>query len=71
MGSESSEIRLCDDGSLDEIVATGVHVHLEKMANNRWFLSIGEISVWLSSSRKMAVNYEDNRAPQQSEDSNE
>jgi len=34
------EIRLNDDGSLDEIVAKNANVHLEQMSNNSWILLI-------------------------------
>lgn len=35
------EIRLNDDGSLDEVVATApTHVHLEQMADDAWWLRI-------------------------------
>ena len=34
------EIRRNDDGTLDEIVATGASVHLEQMGGNHWWMSI-------------------------------
>jgi hypothetical protein len=59
-----SEIRLNDDGNLDEIVANNVPVHLEQMDKDHWFLSIGEIQLWLTSKKKITVYYEDNREPE-------
>lgn len=53
------EIRLNPDGTLDEVCAPGVH--LEQMAGNSWFLSVGEVNLWLNAKGKITVTYEDNR----------
>lgn len=34
------EIRRNDDGTIDEVVADGVSVHLEQMSTDGWFLGI-------------------------------
>lgn len=36
----SLEVRRDEDGSLDEIVATGASIHLEQMGGNSWWMSI-------------------------------
>ena len=38
--AQTLEIRRNDDGTLDEIVATGASVHLEQMGGNHWWMSI-------------------------------
>ena len=38
--SESIEIRRNEDGSLDEIVARDVAIHLEQMSDGHWWMSI-------------------------------
>ena len=38
------EIRNNEDGSLDEVVGHNVHVHLEQLDDNQWFLSLWEPS---------------------------
>jgi len=53
------EIRTDPCGALDEVVSSGAH--LEQMANNSWFLSIGEVNVWLNAKGKITATYEDNR----------
>lgn len=54
------EIRLNPDGTLDEVCAPGVH--LEQMSATSWFLSVGEVNLWLNSTGKITVTYEDNRS---------
>lgn len=34
------EIRCDEDGSLDEVVATGCDFHLEQMGGNMWWMSV-------------------------------
>lgn len=34
------EIRHNDDGTIDEIVASGVSVHIEQMSDDGWFIGI-------------------------------
>ena len=34
------EIRSDDDGSIDEIIAKGCSVHIERMSNDGWFMGI-------------------------------
>jgi hypothetical protein len=38
--SEPIEIRRDEDGSLDEIVAHDVAIHLEQMSDTHWWMSI-------------------------------
>ncbi len=40
MKPNSYEIRNADDGSLDEVVATGADVHLEQMHDGCWMLIV-------------------------------
>lgn len=54
------EIRTDPCGALDEVVSSGAH--LEQMTDNSWFLSIGEVNVWLNAKGAITVTYEDNRA---------
>lgn len=52
------EIRLNDDGTLDEVVGHNVDVvHLEDMGSG-WFLSIGDVAVWLGAKGRVRANYE-------------
>lgn len=57
------EIRLNDDGTLDEVVCTGGNFHLEQMDTNHWWLCVGdgkrEVHVWLHARGKITANYED------------
>lgn len=41
------EIRLDDDGALDEIVGSGM-IHLEQMDTNEWFLELAGCALWIS-----------------------
>ena len=63
--SDEPEIRLNDDGSLDEVVGNGVTVHLEQMDDGLWFLGVygGKkvVQVWLRSKRPIKANYEESR----------
>ena len=59
------EIRLNDDGTLDEVFSRGEPVHLEQMDDKCWFLGVGDVQIWLRSSRPVKAYYEDNRRPQQ------
>ncbi len=34
------EVRPNDDGTLDEIVATGVDLHIEQLSDNQWWIGI-------------------------------
>ena len=38
--SDPIEIRRNEDGSLDEIVASDVAIHLEQMSDGHWWMSI-------------------------------
>jgi hypothetical protein len=55
----SVEIRLRDGESLDEVVANGEQVHLERMSPIKWFLGVGGVQVWLGSSSKITAYFED------------
>lgn len=54
------EIRLNDDGTLDEVCAPGFH--LEQMDYNHWFLEIEvdgkAVAVWLHARGKITASYE-------------
>jgi hypothetical protein len=50
------EIRNNDDGSLDEIVAHGVTIHLEQMDTTNWWMSIEK------DGRLLHVNFTTRRA---------
>lgn len=51
-----SEIRLRDDGTLDEVCAPGAHMeHLDK---GHWFVEIGDVAVWLHSKSRITTSYE-------------
>ena len=54
------EIRLNDDGTLDEVVAPGFH--LEQMDFNHWWLEVEidgrAVSVWLTAKGKITASYE-------------
>lgn len=56
------EVRLNDDGTLDEVVAVNATVHLEQMSGTSWYLGIykGALAqqVWLGSSRKVTATTE-------------
>lgn len=34
------EVRTNDDGTLDEIIATGVSVHIEQMSDTQWWMCL-------------------------------
>ena len=48
------DIRLNDDGTLDEIVGKG-RFHLEQMDDDQWFLDLGGVTMMLDI---RAINYE-------------
>jgi hypothetical protein len=52
--SGRAEIRLNDDGSLDEVVGTG-SFQLEQMSGEMWFVSLGDVAVWLRA-RKSTIS---------------
>ena len=59
---EQPEVRLNDDGTLDEVVGIGAF-HLEQMAEDHWWMEIensaGRVAVWLTAGRgKIAAIYE-------------
>jgi hypothetical protein len=56
--SSQAEVRLNDDGTLDEVCGQGVDAHLEQMDAGHWFLTIGDVAVWLFSKRKITTTYE-------------
>lgn len=37
---DAIEVRLNEDGTLDEIVAHGAFVHLEQLSKKRWYLGV-------------------------------
>jgi hypothetical protein len=53
------EIRRNPDGSIDEIVATGVDIHLEQMTKGGWYLNITSgdetTQLYLSSKKRISV----------------
>lgn len=56
------EVRLNDDGSLDELVGSGAF-HLEQMGDNHWWMSLTgpggeEVHVWLQARGKITASYE-------------
>lgn len=57
--TEAPEIRMNDDGTLDEVVASGADVQLEQMDGNAWFLGItagGRFTqVWLRAKGKITA----------------
>ena len=58
----SPEVRLNDDGTLDEVVAHGAYFHLEQMGAGHWWMvvTVGDraVHINLSSSRKIMASYE-------------
>lgn len=60
-----AEVRLNDDGTLDEVVCRGDQ--LEQMDYNHWFLSMGDVAVWLHAKGTITASYE-RRAPQSREE---
>lgn len=58
------EVRTNDDGSLDEIVAEGVDIHLEQMNDGCWWLGIYKNNnterqvLWLNSKKPITANTE-------------
>jgi len=56
------EVRLNDDKTLDEVVATRAHFHLEQMDDNLWWLAVegcGErVVVWLQARGKITASFE-------------
>lgn len=53
----TTEVRLNDDGTLDEVVGSGAF-HLEQMDANHWFLQVGSIAVWLRAKGKITATSE-------------
>ncbi len=57
---QAPEVRLGDDGSLDEVVGPGFH--LEQMDTNHWWLRIESagvsVAVWLHARGKITASYE-------------
>ena len=52
-----AEVRLNDNGTLDEVV-TKDGDQLEQMDFNHWFLQIGDVAVWLWAKGKITATYE-------------
>ena len=61
------EVRRNADGSLDEVVARCADVHLEQMHGRGWFLSVGDVKVWLESGRAIHATVEDERPAEEVE----
>jgi hypothetical protein len=55
------EVRLCDDGSLDEVVGEG-SFHLEKMSDKHWWMCIEKdhkrLDINLSSKARITATYQ-------------
>lgn len=55
--SKIRRVAMDDNGELDDLVAEGVYVHLERMDEGSWWLKVGpdaegkEVTVWLQTSR--------------------
>lgn len=64
------EVRRSDDGALDEIVAGGCFVHLERMGRNLWWLAIEKDGyrqcVWLRARGKIEAHSECDDRPRAS-----
>ena len=60
---ESVEIRYNSDGTLDEVVGTGLF-HLEQMDTNKWWMELStDVHVWLTAKGKItATVYDERRA---------
>jgi hypothetical protein len=60
------EIRLNDDGTLDEVVAQGAFFHLEQQSNTGWWLCVEvggrRVDVWLSSKAKIVAHCDETLA---------
>ena len=60
---KSPEVRLNDDGTLDEVVHPAAH--LEQMDDDHWFLEVGpngnSVAVWLHSKSKITASFEHRR----------
>ena len=58
----SPEIRLNDDGTLDEIVAKNATFHIEQMDGNCWWFSVSssgkQVDVWLRARGAIKAHYE-------------
>lgn len=56
------EIRLNDDGSVDEIFAQNASVHIEQMDSNAWYIGIGTatkyLQIWLRGKRAVKLHHE-------------
>lgn len=56
------EIRLNDDGTLDEVVAFGAFFHLEQMSGTGWWLCVEvggqRVDVRLNSRAKITAHYD-------------
>lgn len=57
-GASPTELRFHDDGSLDEVVGRNVDAHLEQMDKGHWFLTIGDVAVWLYSKKRITASFE-------------
>lgn len=59
------EVRLCEDGSLDEVCAD--MAHLEKLDHNHWFLDVQQgnrsVSVWLHGKGVVRATWERRDVP--------
>lgn len=60
-GDNNVEIRLNRNGTLDEVCGNRATAHLEQLDSNHWFLSIGNVNVWLHAKGKITATYEYNR----------
>ena len=58
---KAPEVRLNDDGTLDEVVGTGTF-HLEQMDTGHWWMRIeneaGSVDVWLWSEGKISADFD-------------
>ena len=62
LSGKPPEVRLNPDGSLDEVVAENAIVHLERMSDSLWWLSVESggktVTVWLSGECKISASHD-------------
>lgn len=62
-----TEIRLNTDGSLDEVVSSNCHFHLEQMSDSHWWMEVetkeGSVHINLHSRGKIKANVERDDTP--------
>lgn len=51
-----ARVDLDDRGELDEVAAPGGHI--ERLDSGHWFVEVGDVAVWLHSSRPITPSYE-------------